>query len=136
MCGDVSCAAERRPRRSTRPGARMSSSASTRLMSDVGWVQASHAVTLPRAVLWCHCIDIEGLHNPVDQWRGGGRWLDRKLRRRIPLPAEVLPQWHQGIEASVRNPVRDAFRMGLLPACVATRFWNCAGSGLTWPRWF
>ena len=85
-----------------------------RLTSDVGWVQGNHAVTLLRAIYRRHCIDIEGLHNPVDQWRAGGGRLNRKLRRRIPPPAEVLPRWHRGIEAAVRNPVsRDAFRMGL-----------------------
>ena len=50
----------------------------------------------------------------MDQWRAGGGRLNRKLRRRIPPPAEVLPRWHRGIEAAARNPVsRDAVRMGL-----------------------
>ena len=60
------------------------------------------------------CIDIEGLHNPVDQWRAAGGRSHRQRSRRIPPPAEVLPCWHKGIEAAVRNPVaRDALRFGL-----------------------
>ena len=60
------------------------------------------------------CIDVEGLHNPVDQWRAAGGRPNRVRRRRIPPPAEVLPRWHRGFETAVRNPVaRDAFRFGL-----------------------
>ena len=40
------------------------------------------------------CIDIEGLHNPVDQWRAAGGRSHRQRSRRIPPPAEVLP-WTQ-----------------------------------------
>ena len=67
------------------------------------------ALPLPAPVRGC-----PGLHNPVDQWRATGGRLHRERRRRIPPPAEVLPRWHRGIEAAVRNPVaRDAFRFGL-----------------------
>ena len=59
-------------------------------------------------------MDVQGLHNAVDQWRAAGGRLHRERRRRIPPPTEVLPRWHRGIEAAVRNPVaRDAFRFGL-----------------------
>ena len=86
----------------------------TRLTSDAGWVQANHAVKMLRALYRRQCIDCEGLHNPVDQWRAAGGRPNRLRRRRIPPPAEVLPRWNRGIEAGVRNPVgRDACRFGL-----------------------
>ena len=85
-----------------------------RLTREAGWVQANHAVKLLRALYRRQCIDFEGLHNPVDQWRAAGGRPNRVRRRRIPPPAEVLPRWHKGIETAVRNPVgRDAFRFGL-----------------------
>ncbi len=85
-----------------------------RLTREAGWVQANNAVKMLRALYRRQCIDFEGLHNPVDQWRAAGGRPNRVRRRRIPPPAEVLPRWHKGIETAVRNPVgRDAFRFGL-----------------------
>ena len=85
-----------------------------RLSAEAGWVQANNAVKMLRALYRRQCVDVQGLHNPVDQWRAAGGRLHRERRRRIPPPAEVLPRWHRGIEAAVRNPVaRDAFRFGL-----------------------
>ncbi len=60
------------------------------------------------------CVDVQGLHNPVAQWRAAGGRLHRQRRRRIAPPAEVLPRWHRGIEKGVRSAVaRDALRLGL-----------------------
>ena len=85
-----------------------------RLTREAGWVQANNAVKMLRALYRRQCIDFEGLHNPVDQWRAAGGRPNRVRRRRIPPPAEVLSRWHKGIETAVRNPVgRDAFRFGL-----------------------
>ena len=85
-----------------------------RLTREAGWVQANNAVKMLRALYRRQCIDFEGLHNPVDQWRAAGGRPNRVRRRRIPPPAEVLPRWHKGIETAVRNPVGcDAFRLGL-----------------------
>ena len=85
-----------------------------RLSAEAGWVQANNAVKMLRSLYRRQCVDVQGLHNPVDQWRAAGGRLHRERRRRIPPPAEVLPRWHRGIEAAVRNPVaRDAFRFGL-----------------------
>ena len=76
------------------------------------------------------CIDFEGLHNPVDQWRAGGGRPHRQRRRRIPAPAEVLPSWHRGFETAVRNAVaRDAFRLGLY-----TGMRRAEVFGLEWAR--
>ena len=85
-----------------------------RLSAEAGWVQANNAVKMLRALYRRQCVDVQGLHNPVDQWRAAGGRLHRERRRRIPPPAEVLPRWHRGIETAVRNHVaRDAFRFGL-----------------------
>ena len=85
-----------------------------RLTSEIGWVGANSAVTMLGALYRRQCVDVEGLHNPVQQWRAAGGRLHRQRRRRIAPPAEVLPRWHRGIETAVRNPVaRDALRCGL-----------------------
>ena len=85
-----------------------------RLTADIGWVGANQAVTMLGALYRRQCVDIEGLHNPVAQWRAAGGRPHRQRRRRIAPPAEVLPRWHRGIETAVRNPVaRDALRCGL-----------------------
>ena len=76
------------------------------------------------------CIDHEGLHNPVDQWRAGGGRPHRPRRRRIAVPAEVLPGWHRGFETAVRNDVaREAFRFGLY-----TGMRRAEVFGLEWAR--
>ena len=85
-----------------------------RLSAEAGWVQANNAVKMLHALYRRQCVDVQGLHNPVEQWRAAGGRLHRVRRRRISPPAEVLPCWHKGIEAAVRNPIaRDAFRFGL-----------------------
>ena len=85
-----------------------------RLTKDAGWVQANNAVKMLRALYRRQCIDVPGLHNPVDQWRAAGGRPNRVRRRSIAPPAEVLPKWNKGLQAGVRNPVaRDAFRFGL-----------------------
>ena len=42
----------------------------------------------------------EGLRNPFELWLAGGGRFNRKRRRRISGPAEVLPCWRAGIEGS------------------------------------
>ena len=76
------------------------------------------------------CIDVPGLHNPVEQWKAGGGRLHQPRRRRIAPPAEVLPRWHRGFETAVRNPVaRDAFRFGLYTGMRRTEVF-----GLRWAQ--
>ena len=85
-----------------------------RLTSEIGWVGANQAVTMLGALYRRQCVDVQGLHNPVAQWRAAGGRLHIQRRRRIQPPAEVLPRWDRGIEKGVRNPVaRDALRLGL-----------------------
>ena len=101
-----------------------------RLTEKAGWVQANNAVKMLRVLYRRQCIDFEGLHNPVDQWRAGGGRPHRPRRRRIAAPAEVLPCWHRGLETAVRNPVaRDAFRFGLY-----TGMRRAEVFGLEWAR--
>ena len=40
-----------------------------RLTSGIGRVGANQAVTMPGALYRRQCVDVEGLHNPVAQWR-------------------------------------------------------------------
>ena len=85
-----------------------------RLTAGIGWVGANSAVTMLGALYRRQCVDVQGLHNPVAQWRAAGGRLHRQRRRRIQPPAEVLPRWHRGIEAAVKSPVaQDALRLGL-----------------------
>ena len=101
-----------------------------RLTETAGWVQANNATKMLRVLYRRQCIDHEGLHNPVDQWRAGGGRPHRQRRRRIAAPAEVLPSWHRGFETAVRNAVaRDAFRFGLY-----TGMRRAEVFGLEWAR--
>ena len=85
-----------------------------RLTAGIGWVGANSALTMLGALYRRQCVDVEGLHNPVAQWRAAGGRLHPQRRRRIAPPAEVLPRWRRGIEKGVRSPVaRDALRCGL-----------------------
>ena len=100
------------------------------LTENAGWVQANNAMKMLRVLFRRQCVDHEGLHNPVDQWRAGGGRPHRQRRRRIPAPAEVLPSWHRGFETAVRNTVaRDAFRFGLY-----TGMRRAEVFGLEWAR--
>ena len=85
-----------------------------RLTAGIGWVGANSAVTMLGALYRRQCVAVQGLHNPVAQWRAAGGRLHRQRRRRIQPPAELLPRWHRGIETGVKSPVaRDALRLGL-----------------------
>ena len=84
------------------------------LTVESGWASANQAISLLRSVYRRPCVDIDGLRNPVDLWLAGGGKFHRNVRRKISSPAEVLPRWRKGIEATVRNPVmRDALWFGV-----------------------
>ena len=85
-----------------------------RITTQHGWAPANRAISLLRSVYRRPCVDYDGLRNPVDLWLAGGGKFHRKARRKISAPAEVLPCWRDGIEASVHNPsIRDAIWFGL-----------------------
>ena len=94
-------------------------------------MQANNAVKILQALYRRQCIDIAGLHNPVEQWCATCGRLHPRPRWRIASSAEVLPRWHnKGIETAVRKPVdRDAFRFGLY---TSTR--RAEVCGLEWAR--
>ena len=78
-----------------------------------GWATANQAVSMLRSIYRRSSIDHEGLRNPVELWIAGGGRLNRKRRRRISSPAEVLPRWRAGAEAvGLPAPHRDIFLIG------------------------
>ncbi len=79
-----------------------------------GEMPANQCLSFLRSVYRRPCVDYEGLRNPVEQWLAAGGRYHRKRRKRISSPAEVLPCWRIGIEATIRNAVhRDVFLFGL-----------------------
>ena len=78
-----------------------------------GWATANQAVSMLRSIYRRSSIDHEGLRNPVELWIAGGGRLNRKRRRRISSPVEVLPRWRAGVEAvGLPAPHRDIFLIG------------------------
>ena len=57
-----------------------------RLTNEAGWGQANSAMKMLRMLYRRHCIDIQGLHNPVDQWRPAGGRTARGGARSSPRP--------------------------------------------------
>ena len=85
-----------------------------RLTASHGWARANYTVSLLRSIYRRPCADLDGLRNPVDLWLAAGGRFNRKVRRRISSPAEVLPCWRAGIEAEVSAAMeRDAFWFGM-----------------------
>ena len=78
-----------------------------------GWATANQAVSMLRSIYRRSSIDHEGLRNPVELWIAGGGRLNRKRRRRISAPSEVLPRWRAGVEAvGLSADHRDIFTIG------------------------
>lgn len=61
-----------------------------------GWATANQAIAILHAIYRRSRIDHEGLRNPVELWITAGGRLNRKPRRRISSPAEVLLCWGAG----------------------------------------
>ena len=79
-----------------------------------GWAGANQTMSMLRTIYRRPCVDHEGLRNPVELWLAAGGRFNRKHRRRISDPAEVLPRWRAGIEAVALKPaIRDIFLTGL-----------------------
>ena len=72
-----------------------------------GWATANQAVSMLRSIYRRSSIDHEGLRNSVELWTAGGGRLNRKRRRRIFAPGEVLPRWRTGVDV-VGLPPRTA----------------------------
>jgi len=84
-----------------------------RITERHGWATANQAVSMLRSIYRRSSIDHEGLRNPVELWIAGGGRLNRKRRRRISSPGEVLPRWRAGMEAAGLPPAhRDIFTIG------------------------
>ena len=78
-----------------------------------GWAAGNQTLSMLRSIYRRPCVDHEGLRNPVELWLAGGGRFNRKRRRRISAPAEVLPRWRAGIEAHALAPaIRDVFLIG------------------------
>jgi len=89
--------------------------ASTISAVNHGWAPANRTISLLGSIYRRPCVDLDGLRNPVEQWRAAGGKLHAKKRRKISSPAEVLPRWRAGIDEVVAWPAaRDAFWAGFL----------------------
>ena len=77
-----------------------------------------HTIGLLRRVYRAPCADNEALRNPVELWQagfgrpGGGRF-NKRTRRKIGSPADILPKWYKGFEAVQNTVIRDALYVGL-----------------------
>ncbi|MCY4564968.1 MAG: integrase arm-type DNA-binding domain-containing protein [Gammaproteobacteria bacterium] len=84
-----------------------------RITEKHGWATANQTLSMLRSVYRRPCVDHDGLRNPVDLWLVGGGRFHRPRRRRISAPAEVLPRWRAGLEATDMAPIfRDLFLFG------------------------
>ena len=78
-----------------------------------GWATANQTFSMLRSIYRRPCVDHEELRNPVELWLAAGGRFNRKRRRRISAPAEVLPCWRAGLDAlNLESPVRDIFLIG------------------------
>ena len=78
-----------------------------------GWAPANRTISLLGSIYRRPCVDLDGLRNPVEQWRAAGGKLNAGRRRKISSPADVLPRWRAGVQAVVAWPAaRDAFWVG------------------------
>ena len=84
-----------------------------RITAKHGWAAANQTLSMLRSIYRRPCVDRESLRNPVKLWLAAGGRFNRKRRRRISAPAEVLPRWRAGIEAlDLETAVRDIFLIG------------------------
>ena len=74
---------------------------------------ANRTIGLLRRVYRAPCADNEALRNPVELWQAGGGRFNKKGRRKIDPPADILPKWHKGFEAVQNKVIRDAIDVGL-----------------------
>ena len=100
-----------------------------------GWATANQAVSMLRSIYRRSSIDHEGLRNLVELWIAGGGRLNRKRRRRISSPAEVLPRWRSGWRPWGSRPRTATFSPSEpIPACAWARWSRSVGSASTLDR--
>ena len=83
------------------------------ISKENGPYAANRTIGLLRRIYRAPCTDNETLRNPVRLWQAGGGRLNKKGRRKIDPPADILPKWHKGFEAARNKVIRDAIDVGL-----------------------
>jgi len=78
-----------------------------------GPTPANRVMSLLRSVYRSPCAEDETLRNPVEVWQAGGGRFNKKPRRKIDTPADILPKWQKGFEAVQNDVIRDAISAGL-----------------------
>ncbi|WP_460018634.1 tyrosine-type recombinase/integrase [Magnetospira thiophila] len=78
-----------------------------------GPTPANRVMSLLRSVYRSPCAEDEALRNPVEIWQAGGGRFNKKPRRKIDTPADILPKWQKGFEAVQNGVIRDAISAGL-----------------------
>jgi len=74
---------------------------------------ANRVMSLLRSVYRAPCAENETLRNPVEIWQAGGGRFNKKPRRKIDTPADILPKWKKGFGAIQNDIIRDAIYVGL-----------------------
>jgi integrase len=74
---------------------------------------ANRVMSLLRSVYRAPCAENEALRNPVEVWQAGGGRFNKKPRRKINTPSDILPKWEKGFEAVQNTVIRDAIYVGL-----------------------
>ena len=83
------------------------------ISKENGPYAANRTIGLLRRIYRAPCADNEALRNPVALWQAGGGRFNKKGRRKIDPPADILPKWHKGFEAIQNTVIRDAIDVGL-----------------------
>ena len=83
------------------------------ISKEHGPYAANDTIGLLSRIYRAPCADNEALRNPVALWRAGGGRFNKKGRRKINPPADILPKWRKGFEAVRNTVIRDALYVGL-----------------------
>ena len=83
------------------------------ISKENGPYAANDTIGLLSRIYRAPCADNEALRNPVALWQAGGGRFNKKSRRKIDPPADILPKWHKGFEAVRNEVIRDALYVGL-----------------------
>ena len=83
------------------------------ISSQHGPSPANRVMSLLRSTYRAPCAEDETLRNPVEIWQAGGGRFNKKPRRKIDTPADILPKWQKGFEAVQNDAICDAICVGL-----------------------